>query len=122
MFMTKFQSQTDKAQIYVVTPVMIAWFEEHLGVVRVRLLSRKDIDTNDENEDKDTALMYSCDGGNIEIVRCLLDHENIDVERGGAMDSPCFRKCTKTVIKKSVLKETVIEDFVIARNLQCSDM
>ena len=46
-------------------------------MVRVRLLSRKDIDTNDENEDKDTALMYSCDGGNIEIVRCLLDHENI---------------------------------------------
>ena len=97
---------------------MIACIEEHLGLVRVRLLSRKDIDTNDENEDKDTALMYSCNGGNIEIVRCLLDHENIDVERGEAMVSPCFWKCTKTVIKKSVLKETVLEDFVIVRNLQ----
>ena len=32
------------------------------------------------------------------------------------MDSPCFRKCTKTVIKKSVLTETVLEDFVIVRN------
>ena len=77
MFMSKFQSQTDKAKIYVVTPLMIACIEEHLGVVRVRLLSRKDIDINDENEDKYTALMYSCVGGNIEIVRCLLDHENI---------------------------------------------
>ena len=114
--------QVNKVNSFMDTPLMIACMDSQLGVVKL-LLARDDINVNAQNSENQTALMIGLGRTNtdMEIVRNLLDHEEIDInhtllqedEYENALTMACGMGMSMTEVILMLLRREEIEKTTI---------